>query len=134
MLVYVGKQEGPDKYYSVNMQVNFRQLKKPFQVSGNCGVDADGRKTLSCGIDCDGGHIDVRVKSEAALLIEIPTYARIFDPSDLETDERADVPEKARFGSDDKIFRVDRTDLKNCVPVIYDEDIKAKVMRGTITR
>jgi hypothetical protein len=134
MLVYVGKQEGSDQYYSVNMQVNFRQLKKPFQVSGSCGLDADGKKMLSCGIDCDGGHIDVRVKSDAALLVEIPTYARIFDPSDLETDERADVPDKARFGADDKIFRVERTDLRDCAPVIYDEDIKAKVLQGVTTQ
>lgn len=130
MLVYVGKTDGTDQYYSVNMQVNFRQIEKPFQVSGNCGVDAQGKKTLSCGIDCDGGHIDVRVKNETSLLVEIPEYARIFDPSDLQTDERADVPDKARFGEDDKIFRVDRTALKDCAPVIYDEDVKAKVLQG----
>lgn len=134
MLVYVGKQEGTEQYYSVNMQVNFRQLKKPFQVSGNCSADAEGKKALSCGIDCDGGHIDVRLKNETSLLVEIPTYARIFDPADLETDDRADVPDKARFGADDKIFRVDRTDLKDCAPVIYDEGIKAKVLQGVITQ
>ncbi len=134
MLVYVGKDDGTDQYYSVNMQVNFRQLKKPFQVSGNCGTGADGNKTLSCGIDCDGGQIDVRVKNETALLVEIPTYARIFDPADLETDDRADVPDKARFGADDKIFRVDRTDLRDCAPVIYDDAVREKVVDGTITQ
>ena len=116
------------------MQVNFRQLKKPFQVSGNCSTGADGKKTLSCGIDCDGGHIDVRVKNETSLLVEIPTYARIFDPADLENDDRADVPDKARFGADDKIFRVDRTDLRDCAPVIYDEAVREKVTKGVITQ
>jgi hypothetical protein len=134
MIVYVGKDDGTDQYYSVNMQVNFRQLAKPFQVSGSCSAGDDGKKTLSCGIDCDGGHIDVRVKNDMSLLVEIPEYARIFDPADLQSDDRADVPDKARFGTDDKIFRVDRTDLRDCAPVIYDEAVKAKVIAGTITR
>jgi hypothetical protein len=134
MIVYVGKDEGSDHNYSVSMQVNFRQLRKPFQVSGFCGVDANGKKTLSCGIECDGGHIDVRVKSDMSLLIEIPEHARIFDPADLESDDRAEVPDKARFGADDKIFRVDRTALKDCTPVIYDESIKASVIKGTTTQ
>ena len=134
MVVYVGKGDSTDQYYSVNMQVNFRQLKKPFQVSGSCSAGDDGKKALSCGIDCDGGHIDVRVKNETSLLVEIPEYARIFDPSDLQTDERADVPDKARFGADDKIFRVDRTDLKDCAPVIYDEAVKASVLQGVTTQ
>jgi hypothetical protein len=132
MIVYVGKEEGTDQYYSVNMQVNFRQLAKPFQVSGSCSTGADGKKALSCGIDCDGGHIDVRVKNDMSLLVEIPEYARIFDPADLDSDDRADVPDKARFGADDKIFRVDRTDLGDCVPVIYDVDVKAQVEKGLI--
>jgi hypothetical protein len=134
MVVYVGKNDDTDQYYSVNMQVNFRQLSKPYQVSGSCEASADGKHTLGCGVECDGGHLDVRVKNEMSLLVEIPDFARIFDPVDLETDERADVPDKAKFGADDKIFRIDRTDLKDCGPVIYDEAVKSKVMQGIITQ
>ena len=45
MLAYVSRQDGPDGYYSINLQVNFRQLNKPFQVSGSCSESTDGRQT-----------------------------------------------------------------------------------------
>jgi hypothetical protein len=133
MLVYVNKQEGSDPYYNVNMQVNFRQLMKPFQVSGSCGVGSDG-KALGCGIDCDGGSLSVRVKNETSLLVEIPESVRLYDPSSADDAPDAELPKAARFGSDDKLFRLDRTDLKNCAAVIYDDEVKAKVMKGVTTQ
>ena len=132
MIAYVSRQEGQDSYYGINLQVNFRQLEKPFQVSGGCGVTTEGKQTLGCGIDCDGGSLSVRVKNETSILVEIPDSVRMFDPS--ASDEFADLPKGARFGSDDKLFRLDRAELKDCLPVIYDEDIKAKVMSGAVTQ
>ena len=132
MIAYVSRQEGQDSYYGINLQVNFRQLEKPFQVSGGCGVPTEGKQTLGCGIDCDGGSLSVRVKNENSILVEIPDSVRMFDPS--ASDEFADLPKGARFGSDDKLFRLDRAELKDCLPVIYDEDIKAKVMSGAVTQ
>jgi hypothetical protein len=129
MLAYVGKQEGPDPYYSVSLQVNFRQLNKPFQVSGSCSQNDKG--ALACGVECDGGSLSVRVKNEQSILVDIPESVRLFDPS--AGDESADLPKGARFGSDDKLFRLDRTELSDCAPVIYDEEIKAKVVSGAIT-
>jgi hypothetical protein len=133
MLLYVNKQEGTDPYYSLNMQVNFRQLNKPFQVGGNCSQGSDGKHALGCGIDCDGGHLDVRVKNETSVLIDIPESVRIYDPSASE-DAPDDLPKGARFGADDKVFRLDRTALKDCAPVIFDEDVKAKVLQGVTTQ
>jgi hypothetical protein len=43
-------------------------------------------------------------------------------------------PRQHAFGSDDKLFRLDRTDLKNCAAVIYDDEVKAKVMKGVTTQ
>lgn len=134
MLVYVNKQEGPDQYYSVNMQVNFRQLIKPFQVAGSCGISTEGKTALGCGIDCDGGHLGVRVKNETSLLVEIPESVRLFDPSSSDDAPDAELPKGARFGSDDKLFRLDRTALKDCAPVIYDDEVKAKVLKGVISQ
>jgi hypothetical protein len=130
MLAYVSKQEGPDTYYGINLQVNFLQLKKPFQVSGSCSENAD-TGALGCGVECDGGNLSVRVKNEQSILVDIPDSVRLFDPS--ASDEFADLPKGARFGSDDKLFRLDRTELTDCVPVIYDEETKAKVSSGAIT-
>lgn len=132
MIAYVGKQTGPDPYYMINLQVNFRQLPKPFQVSGNCSQSTDGMQTLGCGVECDGGSLSVRVKNQSAILVEIPDSVRLFDPSS--NNEFEDLPKGARFGSDDKLFRLDRTDLQDCLSIIYDEEIKAKVMSGAITQ
>jgi len=131
MIAYVGKQTGPDPYYMINLQVNFRQLPKPFQVSGSCSQSTDGKQTLGCGVECDGGSLSVRVKNESAILVEIPDSVRLFDPS---ATAEGDLPKGARFGSDDKLFRLDRADLKNCLSIIYDEEIKAKVQSGVITQ
>jgi hypothetical protein len=131
MIAYVGKQTGPDPYYMINLQVNFRQLLKPFQVSGSCSQSTDGKQTLGCGVECDGGSLSVRVKNKSAILVEIPDSVRLFDPS---ATEEGDLPKGARFGSDDKLFRLDRADLKDCLPIIYDEEIKAKVQSGAITQ
>jgi hypothetical protein len=129
MLAFVSKQEGNDPYYGISLQVNFRQLGKPFQVSGGCSQNEQG--ALGCGVECDGGSLGVRVKNAQSILVDIPQSVRIFDPS--ASDEFADLPKGARFGSDDKLFRLDRTDLSDCVPVIYDDEVKAKVISGVIT-
>jgi hypothetical protein len=134
MLLYVSKQEGADPYYGLNMQVNFRQLNKPFHVSGSCGMSTEGKSALACGVECDGGQLSVRVKSDISLLVEIPESVRLYDPSDTEAEPGAELPEKARFGTDDKLFRLDRTVLKDCLPVIYDEETKAKVSQGITTQ
>jgi hypothetical protein len=134
MLLYVNKQEGTDLYYSLNMQVNFRQLKKPFQVAGSCSQGSDGRHALSCGIDCDGGSLAVRVKNETSVLVDIPDSVRVYDPSSSDDAPDADLPKGARFGEDDKLFRLDRTALKDCAPVIFDEDVKTKVLQGVTTQ
>ncbi|MBL0371156.1 hypothetical protein JJB09_03870 [Rhizobium sp. KVB221] len=133
MLVYVSKQEGSDPYYSLSMQVNFRQLEKPFQVSGSCGVNAEGKSALGCGVECDGGHLGVRVKNDMSLLVEIPESVRLFDPAETGDETDAELPNAARFGSDDKLFRLDRTALKDCAAVIYDDDLKGRVLKGAIT-
>lgn len=131
MLAYVSKQEGTDPYYGINLQVNFRQLNKPFQVSGSCGENAE-TGALGCGVEYDGGSLIVRVKNEQSILVDIPDSVRLFDPS--ASDEFADLPKGARFGADDKLFRLDRTELSDCLPIIYDEEIKAKVISGAITQ
>jgi hypothetical protein len=131
MLAYVSKQEGSDPYYSVNLQVNFRQLNKPFQVSGSCSENAE-TGALDCGIECDGGSLGVRVKNAQSILVDIPDSVRIFDPeSDGDMDN---LPKAARFGPDDRLFRLDRTELSDCAAVIYDEEIKTKVVSGAITQ
>ena len=134
MVLFVSKPEGTEPYYSLSMQVNFLHLNKPFQVSGSCSRSEDGKNTLGCGVECDGGSLSVRVKSETSVLVDIPDSVRLFDPSESEEEPGGDLPKGARFGADDKLFRLDRTALKDCVPVIYDEEVKTKVIEGVTTQ
>lgn len=111
--------------YSLSLGVNFRGVEHQMQVSGGCGAtDVEGDGLLGCGIDCDGGWIGVRVKDANAMYVEIPDGARIWDP-DPSVEE---PPAEAAFGKDDLLFRLDRTDLSECLPVIYDEDLKAQIV------
>jgi hypothetical protein len=116
------------------LQVHFRQLKKPFEVEGACIQSNDGKHVMSCGIDCDGGHFDVRVKNETSMLVEIPDSVNIYDPSADEKTADDDLPKAASFGDDDKLFQLDRTVLKDCAVAISDDDLKAKVAKGAITQ
>ena len=106
----------------------------PDQMAGSCSVDTEGKTTLGCGIDCDGGHLGVRVKNETSLLVEIPESVRLFDPSENDDAPDAELPKGARFGADDKLFRLDRTALKDCTAVIYDDEVKAKVLKGVLSQ
>ena len=110
------------RMYSLEIGVQFRSRKTLFQVSGGCDSSVDGKTALNCGIDCDGGQIDVSVKNASSILVSIPYGARTWDG---ESDE--EPPPSAKFASDDKLFRLDRTDLKDCLPLVADDDIKARI-------
>ena len=86
-------------------------------------VDERGQPCLQ--LPCDGGHIDVSVKDGQSILVSIPDGARTWDPESGE-----EPPASARFGLDDKLFRLDRTDLKTCLPLVYDDEAKAAIAGG----
>jgi hypothetical protein len=112
--------EGSD-WYALSLGVNFRKVDTQFQVAGGCGA-GDGKTLLNCGIDCDGGQIDVRLRDEKSILVDIPYGARTWDPG-----SDADPPAEAAFGEDDKLFRLDRTELSQCLDLVYDDDVKAQL-------
>jgi hypothetical protein len=108
------------RQYTLSIGVNFRGVDEQFQVSGSCGLDAAGNKLLGCGIDCDGGQIDVKLRDKDSIAVEIPYGARTWDPGSED-----EPPAEAAFGTDDKVFWLYRTDLKNCLPLEYDDAGKA---------
>ena len=71
-------------------------------------------------------------KNEMALQVNTPNPVGISDPSN--NDDRINLPKEARFDDDDKVFVLDRTALKDCSPLIYDEDVKSKVLKGVLTQ
>lgn len=46
---------------------------------------------------------------------------------DPETDTTP--PTNARFGVDDKLFRLDKVALSDCLPIISDDEVKAEIAR-----
>jgi hypothetical protein len=114
-------QDDGTRLYELEIGVQFRKQSKLLQLSGACDPSTEGKTALSCGVDCDGGHIDVRVKDAQSMLVSIPDGARTWDPSSSEEPP----PNKATFGTDDKLFRLDRASLKDCMPEALDDDTKA---------
>jgi hypothetical protein len=114
-------QNDSEREYELEIGVRFRKQTKLFQLSGVCDRTADGKGALSCGFDCDGGHIDMRVKDAQSILVAIPDGAHTWDPT------AAEPPPDAKFGTDDKLFRLDRASLQDCLPEALDDDTKAAI-------
>lgn len=125
MAVLVDRPEASegDVWYTLSIGVNFRKVKDQFQVQGGCSAMDDGSKLLGCGVDCDGGQIDVRPRDANSILVDIPYGARTWNPSAI---DGVDPPEAA-FGEDDKVFRLDRAELNQCLSLVYDDEIKAQL-------
>lgn len=109
---------------AVAIGVTFRRTGSAvWSVGGGCSGERDGR--LTCAADCDGGAIDVRLMDADTVIVEIPAGARVSDDDGEEPADR-----HARFGSDDTVFRLTRAPLADCLPVIWDDDVKDRVKAG----
>jgi hypothetical protein len=132
MLLYVGRHPADDSgyvYYSASAQVKFRDNKKTFDFSGDCGRKLGETGPLGCGIDCDGGGFDIALKLDGAVELSVSSAIRIGDAEDDE--EKLGTK---GFMQDDQRFVLKQTVLKDCLPVIYDDDLKAQVANGAITQ
>jgi hypothetical protein len=115
MRLFAQKDEDPS-YPSSRLAIGvyFRDVKKRFDIIGSCSPDKDHPGALACGIDCDGGRFGLRQNGADTLLVDIPTgvQASIDGPDGPERSSQAN--HKAKFGSDDQTFRLERVDLKEC--------------------
>ena len=116
--------------YGLALGVTFRKDSKSFQTFGSCDSfhEADGSsgKGVHCGVDCDGGTLDVTLRDAKSVRVAIPQGVRLWEPG-TEDDEPGDS-EIRRFGADDKLFRLDRAALKECVSLAGDD--AAALRRG----
>jgi hypothetical protein len=127
-LLVKGDIENDGPSYELRVSVTFRKSGSYFDSAGSCGLihDADkgGTGIAHCGVDCDGGQIDVSIKDEKSVLLSIPEGARFWRAgSDNDTDQRK------RFGADDKVFRLDKTTLDQCLNLADDNKEKAAMRR-----
>jgi hypothetical protein len=132
LLVKVNQQ--PDgTNYGVRMGVTFRKSGTHFESAGDCSSIHDrteaGDKAgvAHCGVDCDGGSIDVAIKDAKSVLVSIPDGARIWRAGS-NGDDSGNA--RQRFGADDKVFRLDKVALTQCLRLADDNKEKAMLRRG----
>jgi hypothetical protein len=134
MLVLVkGESQVDGTTYGVRIGVTFRKSGVHFETAGGCSAihdssDADkSGNAVHCGVDCDGGSMDVAIKDAKSVLVSIPYGARIWRPG---SDEEEPGNSRKRFGRDDKAFRVDKVALNECLSLADDNKEKAAMRRG----
>jgi hypothetical protein len=133
LLVRGNAESGDEPSYGLGMGVTFRQSGTHFESGGNCGSihddsDAPGSGNVAhCGVDCDGGSIDVALKDATSVLVSIPEGARLWRAG---SDSEASGNARKRFGADDKVFRLDKVPLTQCLGLANDNKEKAMLRRG----
>jgi hypothetical protein len=133
LLVRAKADDGNQTSYAVRLGVTFRKSGAHFESAGDCSsihdtTDAGGSAGVAhCGVDCDGGSIDVAIKDAKSVLVSIPDGARIWRPGN---DEGEPGNSRKRFGADDKVFRLDKVALTQCLRLADDNKEKAMLRRG----
>jgi hypothetical protein len=131
MLLAVVDPANPDEV-QLRFGVTFRSRKGMLETNGGCavvggeGAAAPNLTTAHCNVDCDGGAIDVTLKTDGAVLVAIPAGARLWKPGADNPDDNV----HGAFGPDDKLFRLDRAALGDCLPLAVDKDERARLTRG----
>lgn len=105
--------------YSFRLGFKYRHRAGNFDSSGYCShivaENSGGEIRLGCGVDCEGGGIEVAMKDDKSALIRLERI-RIWERNKADDDASNDLV----AGADDKIFRVDRADLHECSELVTD--------------
>jgi hypothetical protein len=133
----------PNFQYSFRLGVNFRDRPGDFDSSGNCGhaptikapdnSDIPPQDSLTrpagidfeCGVDCDGGGVDVTLANDDNSVIVKLDHIRIWKGNAPD----AKAAGALQGGEDDKVFRLDRTSLDECSSLVADRKELAAMRR-----
>jgi hypothetical protein len=106
--------------YSFRLGVKYRHRSGDFASSGDCGhviaEDAGGEIRFGCGVDCDGGGIGVALSKDDKSAIIRLERVRIWQNN--KPDDEAE--DSLVTGADDRIFRLERTDARECGSLVTD--------------
>jgi hypothetical protein len=115
--------------YSFRLGVKYRHRPGDFDSSGSCGhvvtEDAGHEIRFGCGVDCDGGGIDVAMSKDDKSAIVRLERVRIWQNN--KPDEEAENSLVA--GADDKMFRLDRVETRECASLVTDRKEIAALRR-----
>ena len=108
--------------YSFALGVKFRDRKGNFDTMGSCGhptAEQEGadKLVLGCGVDCDGGGLQVEMANADKSVIVRLEHVAIWN-NDKPDDERASFS----AGVDDRAFRLDRANLDECKSLMPKDD------------
>lgn len=115
--------------YSFRLGVKYRHRTGDFDSSGSCShviaENSGGEIRLGCGVDCDGGGLDVAVsKDDKSAVIRLESI-RIW----LHNKPDEDAEHSLVAGADDKVFRLDRADNRECASLVTDRKMLAALRR-----
>lgn len=106
--------------YSFRLGVKYRHRPGDFDSSGDCGhvvaEDTGHEIRFGCGVDCDGGGIEVAVSKDDRSAIVRLDRVRIWQNN--KPDEEAE--DSLVAGADDRIFRLDRADTRESASLVTD--------------
>jgi len=85
-------------------------------LQSHCGRKHRREIRLGCGVDCEGGGIGVAMSQDGKSALIRLDRIRIWERSKADDDASDDLV----AGADDKIFRVDRADLRECAELVTD--------------
>jgi len=122
MKLLVTAEDAPeDKTVNYSFRLGFKHRHRAgnFDSSGYCShivaENAGGEIRLGCGVDCEGGGIEVAMKDDKSALIRLERI-RIWERNKPDDDASNDLVS----GAYDKIFRVDRSNLHECSELVTD--------------
>ena len=115
--------------YSFRLGLKYRHRSGDFDSSGSCNhfvpEDRGHEINLGCGVDCDGGGIDVAMSKDDKSAIVRVERVRIWQNS--KPDE--ELSDALVGGADDKVFRLDRADISECASLVTDRKELAEIRR-----
>ncbi|HLP66218.1 MAG TPA: hypothetical protein VK181_01730 [Rhizobium sp.] len=123
MRVLAYRPDWPHAESIVNLEFRFRGVSEAFQLSGGCRPVSGKATVLDCAVECDGGLFSIRRETSGALMIDVPAGLALCDGEEA-------LPAGARFGSDDRRFRLAAEKLAACRDLIWDDEIRPKLLQS----
>lgn len=113
--------EDKELHNSFRLGFRYRHRSGDFDSSGSCGSHAvllsqGDEVRMGCGVDCEGGGIEVALSKDDKSAIIRLVQIRVWQNN--KPDDEAERSLVA--GADDKIFRLDRTDTSECASLVTD--------------
>ncbi|WP_025034407.1 hypothetical protein [Bradyrhizobium sp. DOA9] len=112
--------EDKELHHSFRLGFRYRHRSGDFDSSGSCNHAVFTRSgdevRLGCGVDCDGGGIGVALSRDDKSAIVRLARVRVWQNNKPDDDAEHSLTS----GADDKIFRLDRADNRECASLVTD--------------